>query len=76
MNDFSPNLDSQALRTTSATQLAGSSVRQHLTQKLIRHQDANLTAQTYTDTCLLPTFDAVASLKWEGGTAALYGHKV
>ncbi|MEN9675501.1 MAG: hypothetical protein RIS76_1397, partial [Verrucomicrobiota bacterium] len=32
----------------------------------MRHQDANLTALTYTDASLLPTFDAVASLKWEG----------
>ena len=36
----------------------------------MRHQDANLTALNYTDANLLPTFDAVASLTWEGKAPA------
>ena len=39
----------------------------------MRHQDANLTALNYTDANLLPTFDAVASLTWEGKAPA-YTH--
>ena len=32
----------------------------------MRHSDPNLTANIYTDASQLPTFDAVASLDWEG----------
>jgi hypothetical protein len=39
---------------------------QRLTQELMRHSDPSLTANIYTDVSQLPTFDAVASLEWEG----------
>ena len=48
-------LDFHALRKTFATRLAQKGVAQRLTQELMRHQDANLTAQNYTDATLLPT---------------------
>ena len=67
-------LDFHALRKTFATRLAQRGVAQRLTQELMRHQDANLTALNYTDANLLPTFDAVASLNWEGKAPALYTH--
>ena len=67
-------LDFHALRKTFATRLAQRGVAQRLTQELMRHQDANLTALNYTDANLLPTFDAVASLTWEGKAPAPYTH--
>jgi hypothetical protein len=48
----------------------------------MRHSDANLTANVYTDARQLPTFDAVAGLTWEGeinesaqGDAHIDSHK-
>ncbi len=66
MDALGRKLDFHALRKTFATRLAVKGVAQRLTQELMRHQDANLTAQNYTDANLLPTFAAVASLEWEG----------
>ena len=63
-------LNFRPLRKTFAPRLPGSGEP----QELMRHQDANLTAQPHTDASLLPTFDAVASLKWEGDKPAPYTH--
>lgn len=54
-------VDFHAPRKTFATRLALKGVPQRFTQELMRHSDANLTAQVYTDASLRPTFDAVAS---------------
>jgi len=62
-------LDFHALRKTFATRLAQRGVSQRVAQELLRPQDANLTAQVYTDTTHLPTFDAVARREWEGSIA-------
>ena len=70
MDALGKKLDFHALRKTFATRLAQRGVAQRLTQELVRHQDANLTALNYTDANLLPTFDAVASLTWEGKAPA------
>ncbi len=67
-------LDFHALRKTFATRMAQQGVAQRIAQELMRHQDANLTAQNYTDANLLPTFEAVASLKWEGKVPAPGAH--
>ncbi len=67
-------LDFHALRKTFATRMAQQGVAQRIAQELMRHQDANLTAQNYTDANLLPTFEAVASLKWEGKALAPRAH--
>jgi hypothetical protein len=50
----------------SVTDLAQSNISQRVAQELIRHSDPALTANSYTDASQLPTFDAVASLAWEG----------
>ncbi len=59
-------LDFHAMRKTFATRLAQNGTSQRLTQELMRHSDPALTANIYTDASQLPTFDAVAALKWEG----------
>jgi integrase len=61
-------LDFHALRKTFATRLAQKGVPQRFTQELMRHSDPGLTANSYTDASQLPTFEAVASLDWEGHT--------
>ena len=57
-------LDFHCLRYTFATLLARSGVSQRMAQELMRHSDPRLTANIYTDTTLLPTFEAVHSLPW------------
>ena len=62
-------VDFHALRKTFATRLAVKGVPQRFAQELMRHSDANLTAGIYTDASQLPTFEAVASLDWEGSVS-------
>ena len=62
------------MRKTFATRLFQNGTSQRLTQELMRHSDPALTANIYTDASQLPTFDAVASLKWEGHTPAADAH--
>jgi len=58
--------DFHGLRYTFATRLAKNGISQRFTQELMRHSDPALTANIYTDASQLPTYDAVASLPWEG----------
>ena len=60
-------LDFHALRYTFCTKLAKQGVSQRLAQELMRHSDPRLTANIYTDTTHLPTFDAVNNLPWHDG---------
>lgn len=57
-------IDFHALRYTFATKLASNGISMRLAQELMRHSDPRLTANIYTDTTCLPTFDAVKSLPW------------
>jgi integrase len=51
-----------SLRHSLATMLAASSVPMAVAQRIMRHRDIRLTAQTYTDEALLPLAAAMASL--------------
>ncbi len=62
-------VDFHALRKTFGTRLAQHGTSQRLAQELMRHSDPRLTACTYTDERLLPTFEAVAALPWEGAAS-------
>jgi len=64
-------LDFHSLRYTFATKLARKGVSQRLAQELMRHSDPRLTANIYTDTTHLPTFDAVKNLPWHNENAPL-----
>jgi integrase len=54
--------DFHAFRHTMATNLAKAGVGQRITQELMRHSDARLTNQVYTDATLLPVAEAVGCL--------------
>lgn len=43
-------------------------VSQRLAQDLIRHSDPKLTANVYTDSSCLPTFEAINDLDWIAGS--------
>ncbi len=55
-------LDFHSLRKTFATTLSEQGVPVKVAQLLLRHSDANLTANTYTDVSRMPTADAMKSL--------------
>jgi len=58
--------DFHALRYFFATHLTRVGVPQRFTQELLRHSDPKLTAMVYTDTSLLPLYEAVKCLPWLG----------
>ncbi len=69
-------LDFHCLRYTFATKLARSGISMRLAQELMRHSDPRLTANIYTDTSCLPTFEAVSGLEWQSGApVAIEGGK-
>ncbi len=59
-------VDFHSLRNTFATMLAKEGIPQRIAQELMRHSDANLTANVYTDALQLPTFEAIHLLKGIG----------
>ena len=67
-------LDFHGLRYTFATRLALSKVSQRTAQELMRHSDANLTANIYTDASRLAAFRTVASMKGEGAPTGSCTH--
>lgn len=61
-DEFGRFADFHALRHTFCTMLASSGVSQRVAQSLMRHSDAKLTANIYTDENLLPLQGAVEKL--------------
>ena len=61
-DEFGRYADFHALRHTFCTMLASSGVSQRVAQSLMRHSDAKLTANIYTDENLLPLQDGVEKL--------------
>jgi len=60
--------DFHSFRGTFATALAANGTAPRVTQELMRHQDARLTAKVYTDVFELPVLQAVRGLPWVAGS--------
>lgn len=68
-------VDFHSFRYTFARKLAKQGISQRLAQELMRHSDPRLTANLYTDTAHLPTFDAIEKLSWYEPEEDRYVHK-